>query len=245
MISQLRKLHIYDRFRLIFASSCILLGLVFWQNRPEYVPARLPFPGETISVGGSAKDLGARDDLCSQLSQPDGYLLFVGTIDMSSLSFNEGFFQTANEENGIFFEFESPALVRLGVRLADGTTERVKFTSLRNTNAFNFLILIQGSGRIRLVGKQTDETFEIGQFAISCNEWRIGSANESGVFDGEITMSISAGSSVKDADATLDNYIMDFDSNLPSTTYKWPLYTGLLLLALGNPFKFFQKVTKN
>jgi hypothetical protein len=245
MISQLSKLHIYDRFRFVFASSCILLGLVFWQIRPEYVPAQLPQIGETVSVSGSTTDLGARDDLCSPLFQPDGYLLLTGTIDMLSRSFNEGFFQTANEENGIFFEFESPALVRLGVRLADGTTERVQFNSIRNANAFNFLILIQGSGRIRLVGEQTDETFEIGQIAISCNEWRIGSANESGDFDGEITMSIAAGSSVKDADETLDNYIKDFDSNLPSTTYKWPLYIGLLLLALGNPFKFLQKVTKD
>jgi hypothetical protein len=245
MISQLRKLHFYDRFRFIFASSCILLGLVFWQSRPEYVPVQIPIIGETTSVSGSAKDLGTRDDLCSQLSQPDGYLLFVGTIDMSSRSFNEGFFQTANEEDGIFFEFEASSLVRLGVRLADGTTERVKFTSLRNTNAFNFLILIQGSGRIRLVGEETDEMFEIGKIAISCDDWRIGSANESSDFGGKITMSISAGSSVKNADEILDNYIKDFDSNLPSTTYKWPLYIGLLLLAFGNPFKFLQKVTKD
>ena len=93
--------------------------------------------------------------------------------------------------------------------------------------------------------EETDAIFEIGKNSISCDDWQIGSANESSDFGGNITMSISAGSSVKDADETLDNYIKDFDSNLPSTTYKWPLYIGLLLLALGNLFKFLQKVTED
>ncbi len=247
MLSLSSKLGVLNWFRYVFSCVCVSVGLVIWQIRTEYVSVKPPSFGEKYTFDGSNNDLGVRDDLCARLSEPNGYLLLSGTINMQSIDTAQGFFQSADGENGLFFEFDpgEDSLVRFGVRLADETIARLKFKNLRNTGEFSFLLLVDQSGRIRLVGDGTDETSTIGELSVSCDNWQIGSANGSVDFDGQMTMSISTGASVQDANQSLDKYLNDYNSNLPNTTYKWPLYTGLLVLALGNPFRFLRKRIKN
>jgi len=235
-----KRIHMYDRFRFVLSLLLILVGLVAWSNRPDYVLARFPSHGDSFSYQANMIDVGSRDDICSALSQSDGYILLSGVIDIASLSGQQGIFQSADNEEGIFFEFDSGenSLVRLGIHLADGTTSRVRFDSLHRIGEFGFVILIKNSGDIRLIGNGNDTTKNVGALAPNCSNWRIGSANGSAQFVGSITMSVSSGTGTSELNAEINQFMRSYEESLPSTMYKWPLYSGILLIAISNPWKW-------
>ena len=236
----LKQLHIYDRYRFTLSLLLILGGIVAWSIRPDYVMANFPSHGDSFIYQAEVIEIGGRDDICATLSQPDGYILLSGVIDIASLSGQQGFFQSADDEDGIFFEYDpgENSLIRLGVHLADGTTARVRFDSLRRIGEFGFVILIQNSGDIRMIGNGTDITTNAGSLAPQCSNWRIGSANGSVQFNGTITMSVSSGTGTSESNTLIDQYKRDYADSLPSTMYKWPLYSGILLIVIGNPWKW-------
>ena len=243
-----RALHIYDRIRLPLGMLAILVGLLMWQIRADYVAVPTPDHGELHLAESVPLLLGNREDLCSKLSQDDGYILLSGSITLNSLGSSQGFFQSAEGENGLFFEYDpgESSLVRLGVRLSDGSTARIEFAHLKQPGTFNYLILLTGRGDVLLRGNGVSESASIGAFSIVCNDWRVGSANGSGTLDGSMSLAISTGLDSNSAKLMLDDYMIMYKSSLPSEWYKVPLYFGLFLFILGNPFKYLpQKSNKS
>ena len=235
-----KQLHIYDRFRFTLSILLILGGIVAWSIRPDYVMASFPSHGDTFNYQAEVIEIGGRDDICATLSQQDGYILLSGVIDIASLSGPQGFFQSADNEDGIFFEYDpgENSLIRLGVHLADGTTARVRFDLLHRIGKFNFVIMINNSGEIRMISNGNDIVANAVVIAPNFSNWRIGSANGSAQFNGTITMSMSSGKGTNKLNAEIDQYMRSYKESLPSTMYKWPLYSGILLIALGNPWKW-------
>jgi hypothetical protein len=56
-----------------------------------------------------------------------------------------------------------------------------------------------------------------------------------------MTVSISAGTDEADDERLVNEYGTLYKESLPSTLYKWPLYTGILLLVIGNPLRWRKK----
>jgi hypothetical protein len=235
-----KRIHMYDRLRFVLSLLLILVGLVAWSNRPDYVMANFPSHGDSFSYQAEVIEIGGRDEMCATLSQPDGYIFLSGVIDIASLSGQQGFFQSADNEDGIFFEYDpgENSLIRLGIHLADGTTARVRFDLLRRIGKFSFVIMINNSGDIRMISNGNDIFANAVAVAPNCSNWRIGSANGSAQFNGTITMSVSSGIGTSESNAEIDQYMRSYEESLPSTMYKWPLYSGILLIALGNPWKW-------
>ena len=240
-----RTLHIYDRIRLPLGMFAILVGLSMWQLRADYVAVPTPDHGELHLAESVPLILGNREDLCSNLSQDDGYILLSGSITLKSLGSSLGFFESAASENGLFFEYDpgEGSLVRLGVRLSDGSIARIRFTSLKQPGTFNYLILLTGRGDVLMRGSGVNESTAIGPISIICDNWSVGTANGSGALDGSMSLAISTGLDSNSAKLMLGDYVTAYKSSLPSERYKVPLYFGLFLFILGNPFKYWPRKT--
>ncbi|NBX88135.1 MAG: hypothetical protein EBQ97_06425, partial [Bacteroidetes bacterium] len=196
--------------------------------------------GETFQSDKEPTVVGARPDICAHLLDQTGYLLISGQIDGHVINRPQGFFQTSDLESGLFFEYDpgEDSLLRFGIHKLDGSTSRLKFGNLRRDAVFNFGVLIQGNGKIQMFGDGKDLFFDVPLLDISCANIRIGEANENLGVDGSISLSISAGNDLPEAESILNSYSTSYRNSLPSTMYKWPLYSGILLIALGNPWKW-------
>jgi len=208
-----------------------------WSIRPAFVRVSIPAHGETFLSDGKQINIGERPDLCIHLLDQSGYLLVSGQIDGRVSTKPQGFFQTSDLESGLFFEYDpgEDSLLRFGIHQQDGSTTRLKFDNLRRDDVFNFGILIQGNGTIRMVGDGKSLFYDVPQLDISCVNFQIGVANGIEVFDGQISLSVSAGKDSSVAENILNSYSTTYRNSLPSTMYKWPLYLGILLIAIGNP----------
>ena len=243
MFDFFRKLHAYDKYRFSIAIICILAGIVLFLLRPDFVVVQFPEHGVSNSLDTGVIGLGERLDLCAPLAERDGYVLISGVIQMDSLADPQGFFQSADNEDGYFLEYDpgENRLVRLGIRLADGTIARIKLVNLRNVGDFGFTLLLGGDGSVRVSTGGADETTLVGELAPSCTNWRIGSANGNPDFESGLALEISSGMNKQVADELLSKYVSLYSDSLPSTLYKWPLYAGVLLLVIGNPWAWRKK----
>ena len=237
------KLHAYDKYRFPIAIICILAGIVLFLLRPDFVVVQFPEHGVSNSLDTGVIGLGERLDLCAPLTESDGYVLISGVIQMDSLADPQGFFQSADNEDGYFLEYDpgENRLVRLGIRLADGTIARIKLVNLRNVGDFGFTLLLGGDGSVRVSTGGADETTLVGELAPSCTNWKIGSANGNPDFKSGLALEISSGMNKQVADELLSKYVSLYSDSLPSTLYKWPLYAGVLLLVIGNPWTWRKK----
>jgi hypothetical protein len=238
MIDLYRRLHTYDKYRFPIAIICIVVGIALFLLRPDFVVVQFPEHGVSNSLDAGIIDLGERIDLCAPLTESDGYVLISGVIQMDSLADPQGFFQSADNEDGYFLEYDpgENQLVRLGIRLADGTTTRVKVDTLQTVGDFQFVLLIGGDGSVRVSTGGADETTLVGELAPICTNWKIGSANGNPDFESGLALEISSGMNKQVADELLSKYVSAYSDSLPSTLYKWPLYAGVLLLVIGNPW---------
>jgi hypothetical protein len=243
MIDFFKKLHTYEKYRFPIAIICIVVGIVLFLLRPDFVVVQFPEHGVSDSLNAGIIELGERIDLCAPLTESDGYVLISGVIQMDSLADPQGFFQSADNEDGYFLEYDpgENQLVRLGIRLADGTTARVKVDTLRTMGDFQFAALIGGDGSVRVSTGGADETTLVGKLAPSCTNWKIGSANGNPDFKSGLALEISSGVNKQVADELLSKYVSLSSDSLPSTLYKWPLYAGVLLLVIGNPWAWRRK----
>ena len=228
------------KIRHVLSFFLIATGLIMWSIRPAFVRVSIPAHGETFLSDGKQINIGERPDLCIHLLDQSGYLLVSGQIDGRVSNKPQGFFQTSNLESGLFFEYDpgEDSLLRFGIHQQDGSTTRLKFDNLRRDDVFNFGILIQGDGTIRMVGDGKNLIYSIPQLDISCANLRIGAANGNEGVIGQISMSVSAGNDPMEAESILNAYSSSYRNSLPSTMYKWPLYSGILLIAIGNPWKW-------
>jgi hypothetical protein len=170
-------------------------------------------------------------------------MLISGKVTLSSSGVTQGLLQTSDGEAGLFFEHDpgEDSLLRFGFHQSDENVSRVKFGNLRKSGLFVFSILIKGDGSVRMIGGGTDNTTTVEKMAIDCGNFRIAAANGVEGITGTMTISISAGSDVADAERLVNEYRSLYKESLPSTLYKWPLYMGILLLVIGNPLRWRKK----
>jgi hypothetical protein len=235
------RLHVYDKIRFPISLICVVVGLITWSSRPGFEPAQFPPHGESFQQDNEVIELGDRSDLCLALRERNYYLLISGSIDLTKIGVDQGFFQTADEENGIYFDIDSGGQVRLGIHLHDGTTGQVLFRRVRRTGLFNYAILIGANSSIRIVDNENDIQIQLKDIEPACLNTRIGAGNEMDIRGALVEANISTGSDIAIANEFVENYVSAYDKSLPSTLYKWPLYTGMLLLAVGNPLRWRKK----
>jgi hypothetical protein len=221
----------------------VVTGLIMWYTRPAFVRAEFPQHGDTFDSSGEPVDIGDRGDLCSSLQGEDGYLLISGNISLATTGVSQGFLQTSDGETGLFFEYDpgEDSLLRFGFHQSDENVARVKYRNLRKSGAFNFSILVQSDGTLRMVGDGTDETSKVENLSIDCSNFRIAAANGSEGIEGTMSVSFSSGLDAQQAEELIDSYLSMYSKSLPSTLYKWPLYAGVLLLVIGNPWAWRKK----
>ena len=217
------------------AIMLIVIGLVSWFRLPEPSVILYPSHGETFTNDNGVVEVGPRSDLCSALNEPASYLLISGSIDLTKIGLDQGFFQTADEENGVYFDIDGGGQVRLGVHLNDGTTGQVMFRHKYRTGLFNYAILIGADSSIRIVGDQNDIRVQMNEIEPTCSNLRIGAGNETEAVEAQVVANISSGNDLEMANANLDSYVDSLSNNQNASTYKLSLYTGILLLMFLRP----------
>ena len=220
-----------------FAIMIIVIGLFSWFRLPEPTVILYPSHGEAFTNDNGVVEVGPRSDLCSALNEPSGYLLISGSIDLTNIGLNQGFFQTADEENGIYLDIDGGGQVRLGIHLQDGSTGQVLFRHKYRTGLFNYAILVGADGSIRIVGDQNDIQVQLKDIEPTCSNVRIGAGNETEAVEAQIIANISAGNDFEVANTELDSYVSILVNNQNSSTYKLPLYAGILILMLLRPIR--------
>jgi len=222
-----------NRFSFVVYTLAIILiayGLISWNRLPE--PSLILFPshGEVFENDKQIVNVGERPDLCDALNEPAGYLLISGSINLTKIGLDQGFFQTADEENGIYLDIDGGGQVRLGIHLQDGSTGQVFFRHKYRTGLFNYAILIGADGSIRIVGDQNDIQVQLKDIEPTCSNVRIGAGNETESLGAHVIANISAGDNLEVLNAELDSYVSILTNSQNSSTYKWPLYFGITLL---------------
>ena len=220
-----------------FSIMLIVIGLFSWFRLPEPSVILYPSHGEAYTNDGGVVEVGPRSDLCNALNEPTGYLLISGSIDLTKIGLNQGFFQTADEESGIYLDIDGGGQVRLGVHLQDESTGQVKFRHKYRTGMFNYAILIGADSSIRIVGDQNDIRVQMNKIEPACSNVRIGAGNETEAVEAQINANISSGNNLKMANTDLDSYVDLLSNNQKSSTYKLPLYMGILLLMFLSPVR--------
>ena len=215
----------------------IAIGLFSWFRLPDPSVILFPSHGEAFSTNKGVVEVGPRPDLCNALNEPTGYLFISGSIDLTKIGLDQGFFQTADEENGIYLDIDGGGQVRLGIHLQDGSTGQVLFRHKYRTGLFNYAILIGADGSIRIVGDQNDIQVQLKDIEPTCSNVRIGAGNETEAVEAQVIANISSGSNFGMANAELDSYFSILANNQNSSTYKLPLYAGILILMLLRPIR--------
>jgi len=215
----------------------IVIGLFSWFRLPEPTVILYPSHGEAFTNDNGVVEVGPRSDLCSALNEPSGYLLISGSIDLTNIGLNQGFFQTADEENGIYLDIDGGGQVRLGIHLQDGSTGQVLFRHKYRTGLFNYAILVGADGSIRIVGDQNDIQVQLKDIEPTCSNVRIGAGNETEAVEAQVIANISTGKNLEIANTELDSYVSILVNNQNSSTYKLPLYAGILILMLLRPIR--------
>ena len=215
----------------------IAIGLFSWFRLPDPSVILFPSHGEAFSTNKGVVEVGPRPDLCNALNEPTGYLFISGSIDLTKIGLDQGFFQTADEETGIYLDIDGGGQVRLGIHLQDGSTGQVLFRHKYRTGLFNYAILIGADGSIRIVGDQNDIQVQLKDIEPTCSNVRIGAGNETEAVEAQVIANISSGSNFGMANAELDSYVSILVNNQNSSTYKLPLYAGILILMLLRPIR--------
>jgi hypothetical protein len=221
----------------VLAIILIVIGLFSWFRLPD--PSFILFPshGEAYTADNGVVEVGPRPDLCNALDEPTGYLLISGSIDLTKIGLDQGFFQTADEENGIYLDIDGGGQVRLGIHLQDGSTGQVMFRRKYRTGLFNYAILIRADSSIRIVGDQNDIQVQLGDIEPACSNLRVGAGNETEAVGALVTANISTGENLEIANTELDSYVSILVNNQNSSTYKLPLYAGILILMFLRPIR--------
>ena len=235
--SLLMRLNRFASVFYVLSIVLIVIGLFSWFRLPDPSVILFPSHGEAFSTNKGVVEVGSRPDLCNALNEPTGYLFISGSIDLTKIGLDQGFFQTADEENGIYLDIDGGGQVRLGIHLQDGSTGQVLFRHKYRTGLFNYAILIGADGSIRIVGDQNDIQVQLKDIEPTCSNVRIGAGNETEAVEAQVIANISSGSNFGMANAELDSYVSILANNQNSLTYMLPLYAGILILMLLRPIR--------
>jgi hypothetical protein len=105
------------------------------------------------------------------------------------------------------------------------------------TGIFNYAILIGADSSIRIVGDQNDIRVQMNEIEPTCSNIRIGAGNETEAVEAVVVANISSGNDLDRANANFDSYVDLLSKNQNASTYKFPLYMGILLLMFLRPIR--------
>jgi len=215
----------------------LILFLAGWTFNRTTQNSVFPSHGEVFENSKGIVNVGSRQDLCDQLLKPSGYLLLNGSLTLTEVDNAQGFWQTDDVESGVFFELDG-TLIRIGVALADGTTSRSALIGDAYVGQYDYVVLLQGSGELKLLINHTQSVFQLGKISPTCNNLRIGMGNEQETFSGSITTEVSAGADSSSANSLISDYtkwwsIQDTLNQLGRPV----IFVAGLLIVFGNPFK--------
>jgi len=215
----------------------LLISAIGWTFlRPRSVE---PFPpqGDIFENSAGVVDLGSKPELCDPLSQPGGYMLISGTLQLDEVGTSRGFLQTDNGETGIFFDFDGSAQV--GIALRDGTTARIQNFQPTTIGKLDFVIFIKSDGKMLYYENGMKTERELSPISPTCNAVRVGMGNESANFGGVISATFRSGTDLSDAEKLVAKYGKQFNTN-SVFLYNWSkiaLFVAVLMIVFGNPFK--------
>ena len=215
----------------------LVLFLAGWSFNKATRDSSFPAHGEIFENSKGIVNVGSRKDLCDQLLKPNGYLLLNGSLTLTEVGNAQGFWQTDDIESGIFFELDN-TLIRIGVALADGTTSRSALIGDAYAGQYDYVVLLQGNGKLDLLINQTKSIFQLGKIDPTCNNLRIGMGNEQETFSGSITTEVSAGADSSTAIAFINTYTQWWNiQNKLNQLGRPVIFVAGLLIVFGNPFK--------
>ena len=223
------------RFFVILPLLFFALAGWFWLRPISITP--LTNHGSIFDNKNGVFEVGARPEWCEILNERNGYLLFSGNVELRNLNVIQGFFQTDEEEVGIFYDFDNGP--RIGISQSDGNTSRTQTGTRFDSKVLTFLILIRQDGSITYFENSKRSEIFVGPISPSCNSVKIGMGNESQPLDGEISLSVSFGTDGMVGENLVDVYDSQFHS-LSVQIYnnsRIALIVALILLNIGNPFK--------
>lgn len=220
--------------RSLFVVALVVGGAFIWNSRLDFSP-------EDALQGSSAPSLtpvnsSAISNLtsaCNLAARKQGWILFVITASLKSDNVTRGFFQTANDEQGLYMDYQpgDSAMLRIGITSNDMT----KFVPIRTVrrNEEAFIAVAIRPGRVRFVTNSVDITSYWSDFRVDrlrCNAVRTDMSDEVVCNDCNVTIRYLAGSGDK------LNVIMNSLSNRRTyETKRWLgnglIFAGLLLAA--------------
>ena len=215
----------------------LLISAIGWTFLRPKTAEQFPPQGDIIENSAGVADLGSKPELCGPLSQPGGYVLISGTLQLDEVDSAQGFLQTDNAETGIFFDLDGSA--RVGIALKDTKTERIQNFRPTKTGKLNFVIFIQSDGKVIYYENGMKTERELLPISPTCNAVRVGMGNESVDFGGMISASFSSGTDLADVEKLVSTYGKQFNRN-SVFLYNWSkiaLFVGVLMVVFGNPFK--------
>jgi hypothetical protein len=208
-----------------------VIGFMLLRPKMDYV-SQGSYESFNNSMG--VVELGNRTDICDVLEKNDGYLLFSGSIKLPSLDRTYGFFQTDDEEDGIFFDFDRN--FRVGAAQKNGETVRLESLGEVRLGLNQFIFFISNQAIKLIVNGQLIESNNA-LIDPSCRVTRVGSGNESIPFEGDITFSISSSTDGATVDTLFSQYLQQLQPSFSYLLSKVSFGLTLLLLVFGNPFK--------
>jgi hypothetical protein len=215
----------------------LLVSAIGWTFLRPKSAEQFPPQGNIIANSTGVADLGSMPELCAPLSQPDGYILISGTLQLDEVGNEQGFLQTDNEEIGISFDLDVSA--RVGIALKDGTTAQIQNYQPTKTGKLDFVIFLKSDGKLLYYESGMKSEFELSPISPTCNAVRVGMGNESADFDGVISATFRSGTDLVDAEKLVSKYEKQFNDT-PGFLYYWSknaLFVGFLMIFFGNPFK--------
>jgi hypothetical protein len=222
----------------VFGFLCVLIGLIALITAPEVRLASLPPHGTSYSSLNNAARLGSNSDICKNLQNPKRYVLISGTVNIADFNRDEGLFQTSSHEKGIFMDRQASegGSIHLSIPLSNGKLARLLFTNLEVNAPFNFAFLIQGNGKIRMVGDGFEKVQIIGAMNIRCDDLIVGGGNEMNDLQGAMIMHISTGSDADLATTSraLDKLLDDSKHYGRDIKFQFLTYLGIALLLFGD-----------
>jgi hypothetical protein len=218
---------------LFIAVLLVFFGFAQWFRQDPYSPVRFQIQSTIHESSNSINQIGLSPDMCNALLSDDGYLLFHGYVSLEQLDIQQGLFQTADNESGIFLEIDAKELNLL--RLGIGSEERdsAELFPVRRLNyhqEFSFVVLLTSNGKVRIASDGFDFASIFSSAIPSCENFLIGSGNGNLSFVGSIQLGVSFGIGSLDISRKIDLYTKESLDNFPKQTFRVYLYSGLLML---------------
>jgi hypothetical protein len=224
--------------RLLLTAVCVVT-LLGWLFLPAGVQTRAPITlpqlhGSTEGSMGSAVVIGDLTDKCTVLLN-NGALAIALSINFADVESDQGIFQTADDEQGLFLEFQRSErhLLRLGVR-TNGEFQRIPLAVQTWRGTRDILLVIRGNGLVSIAGLDVNQEVQLATPEVECRHWVVGSGNGLSPQVGQVNLSWQFARLPDTFDEVLSDYRKEIDSAdtaRPSSMF-WVMLVAAGIMAL-------------